>query len=450
MKKIVILGTGPLPIENDRYSYGSSNRTWHFAKGLLDRGNSVHVIAFRPLRKGEDGEPIQDEEHRKYSDGAFSLDSVDGVRHFYNDGFLRERIGAMNPDLLVGVNAFPACRCAYLDTGLPFWADLNGFNMGEAQIRARLTDDESAISAGWYHEIAALRRADVFSAASGPQRHALIGELAAIGRLRGSTCGYEFVHVIPNGREDLPPLVGQAPLRKELGPEAMLALWIGGYNYQFDIDSLFAGFESAMAKEPHLHFISTGGKIDGHNETTFARFLERVSTSANKDRYHFVGWLPQEEFERLMRSSDLGVSVDIPCYETELGARNRITEMFRAGLPVLTTKGPEIAADVEHSDAGWVFPAREPEALAGALLDAFSSPESRKRRGENARRVFLEKYTIEASLNPLFEWVENPCTAPDRDQPPIRLPDFPPTPEEPQVASPNSLWRWIVGRMRES
>jgi glycosyltransferase involved in cell wall biosynthesis len=448
MKKIVILGTGPLPIENESYSYGSSNRTWHFAKGLLDRGHRVRVVAFRPMRTGEDGKLIRDEDHRKFSDGAFSLDSVDGVRHFYNDSFLKERIREADPDLLIGANVLPACRCAYLDTGLPFWADLNGFNMGEAQIRAHLTTDETALSQGWFFEIAALRRADVFSAASGPQRHALIGELAAIGRLRGSTCGYEFVHVIPNGREDLPPLDGKAPLREELGPDAALALWVGGYNYQFDVDSLFEGFETAMGKEPRLHFVSTGGKIDGHNEITFERFLDRVSTSPNKDRYHFFGWLPQEDFERLMRSSDMGVSMDLPCYETELGARNRITEMFRAGLPVITTSGPEIASDVGSFEAGWVLPTGCPEGVAGALLDAVSSPEDRKKRGESARRIFLEKYTIEASLKPLFEWVENPWTAPDRNQPPIRLPDFPPEPDEATAFPTRSLLRRILGRLR--
>jgi len=425
MAKVLILGTGPLPIERAAYSYGSSNRTWHFAKGLLDKGHRVHAIAFRPMRT-QDGREVPDPEHREYRDGELTLDSVDGVRHFYNDDFMRSRIDGFAPEVVVGVNAFPACRAAYLDTGLPLWADLNGFGMGEAQIRAQLTGDESAVSLAWQHEIAPLRRADVFSAASGPQRYALIGELAAIGRLRASTCGYEFVHVIPNAREDMPAIEEESSLRRELGGEAVLALWVGGYNYQFDVDSMFEGFEGAMAREPRLHFVSTGGKIDGHNEVSYARFLEKVSRSPRAERYHFLGWLPQEGFEILLRSCDVGVSMDAACYETELGARNRLTEMMRAGLPAITTEGPEIVREIRAAQAGWTVPVGGVDSLAEALLESASSLEERRVRGKNARDMFLEKYTIERSLTPLLRWVEAPQFAPDRKETVIRLPEFPP------------------------
>jgi len=425
MKTIAILGTGPLPIENDSYSYGSSNRTWHFAKGLLDRGHRVHVIAFRLMRV-ENGKEISDPEHRKYQDGAFTLDSVDTVKHFYNDAFLEGRIREVGAEILIGVNTFPSARGGRLDLDLPLWADLNGYNMGEVQVRARITGDESAIPHGWYEGLAALCRADVFSAASHPQRYALIGELGAIGRLCGATCGHEFVYVIPNGREDVPVPRGASAIRKELGKEAVLVLWVGSYNYQFDVETLFEGIDAAMKKFPQLHFVSTGGKVDGHNELTFDTFRGRIEKSPRRERYHFLGWIAQEEFERVLRDADFGVSLDAPCYETEIGARNRLTDMMRAGLPIISTEGPEISQDLDDFEAGWRIPTRNTNAFLSALERAVGSPEERARRGRNARAVYEKKYTLAASLQPLFRWVENPTLAPDRRKRPMLLPP-PPT-----------------------
>lgn len=434
-RKIAILGTGPLPIEGDSYIYSSSNRTWQIAKGLMESGHRVHVIAFRPTRT-RNGERIVDEEHRRFTSGNLTHDSVEELRHFRDDSFLRERLADFGPDAVVGVNAFPAGRVGSLDLGIPFWADMNGFNMGEVQIRAHLTGNNAAISHGWIDELPALRKADAFSAASGPQRYALIGQLAALGRLRAETCAYEFVHVIPNGRENPPPSGAVCPLRNSLGSDAFLALWVGCYNFQFDTETLFEGMERAMAANPAIHFVSTGGQVDGHNEQSFAIFRGKAESSPYRDRFHFVGWLPWEDFDALMRASDVGVSMDIPCYETEIGARNRLTEMMRVGLPAINTIGPEIASDISRWDAGWIIEPRSAEAFASALLSAAALPEERRQRAANARKVFEERYTLAASLAPLLRWADNPTFAPDHDLSPLLVPDVAP-PAQP-VAPPVS------------
>lgn len=439
MRTVTLLGTGPLPIEQDSYIYSSSNRTWQIARALLDAGHRVHVIAFR-LTRTRDGQRIVDNEHRTFAQGTFSLDSVEEVTHFRNNDFLRERIRTVGTDLLVGVNSFPAGRVCELGLDLPLWADMNGFNMGEVQIRAHLTHKDDAIAHGWREEYQALCRADVFSSCSGRQRYALIGELGTIGRLRAVTCGYEFVYVMPEGREDPPPAPVECQLRKQLGQQAFLALWVGCYNYQFDIDTLFAGMERAMDTNPDIHFVSTGGKVDGHNETTFTRFLEKVNQSPHTGRYHFVGWLPWDEFDALLRAANVGVTMDIPCYETEIGARNRLTEMWRVGLPAITTPGPEIAEDVCVDGAGWVAMPGDAESLAKALLDAAENRAECQRRGVIARSLFESRYTLSTSVAPLLRWVDRPWIAPDHGMPPL-LPVHT-HPVEPTAPAPPPPRRW--------
>ena len=101
---------------------------------------------------------------------------------------------------------------------------------------------------------------------------------------------------------------------------------------------------------------------------------------------------------------------------------------MRAGLPAVTTLGPEITRDIKDREAGWTLPIGQVEALASALHAASVESGERERRGANARALFQEKYTIEASLAPLFPWVENPQVAPDHGLWPLLVP--PPVAEE--------------------
>ncbi len=436
MTNIAILGTGPLPIEQDSYIYSSSNRTWHIAKSLLADGHRVHVIAFRPTRT-ENGVRVNDIEHRKFSEGEFSLDSVEEIMHFRDDAFLKSLIQDFGAEVLIGVNAFPSARAAAIDLPIPFWADMNGFGMGEVQIRGHLTNNEESVVQGWADELPCLVRADCFSSASGPQRYALIGELAAIGRLRPESCGYEFVHVIPNAREDPPPSGVRPAILDPLPEEVRIALWVGCYNYQFDTDTLFEGMELAMDRDENLHFVSTGGQVDGHNETTFSTFRNQVEGSRHKDRFHFVGWLPWDEFDGLLRAAHVGVTLDIPCYETEIGARNRITEMMRVGLPAISTRGPEIASDLQKHGAGWLVEPRDPKHLSATLIEALSDPDELNRRAKNSRSVFERFYTLSAATGPLLSWVRNPTVAPDRGKRPLLLT------EERQPETGGWLKRWL-------
>ena len=47
MSRIMILGTCPLPFENEKKLYGPGIRTWQFAKPLIDDGHTVCLVCAR-------------------------------------------------------------------------------------------------------------------------------------------------------------------------------------------------------------------------------------------------------------------------------------------------------------------------------------------------------------------------------------------------------------------
>ncbi|MFA5129305.1 MAG: glycosyltransferase [Patescibacteria group bacterium] len=79
----------------------------------------------------------------------------------------------------------------------------------------------------------------------------------------------------------------------------------------------------------------------------------------------------------------------LPCVVTDVGACAWLLNqgVGRGAWGV----GEESPSDDSH--AGWVVPAKNPEALANAIIDALDHPEEAKRRGELARRIVETKFT---------------------------------------------------------
>ena len=97
-------------------------------------------------------------------------------------------------------------------------------------------------------------------------------------------------------------------------------------------------------------------------------FQKRVAESRFHERFHLLGWIPSEQVPSLLSEANMGINVDRFCIETETGARNRINEMLRFGLPIVTTAGSEIAEYIEQYGAGKTCPSGSSEEIAQALI----------------------------------------------------------------------------------
>jgi glycosyltransferase involved in cell wall biosynthesis len=387
--------------------FGLGTRTWQFTKPLLNAGHRVTLVAKMMFESYEGGA----------DDGAFpSLHVIRlNAEDFHAHDPVRCAIGDADPSCVIGVNMEAASVACRVDPVVPVWADLNGYSMGEAQARHHVVADQDDPLVMWSQMLPILLRADVFSAVSAPQRCALIGELGSVGRLTGLTFGHEFVHHIPNGVEPPPEAAaGASPLNALGVPEDSLwALWSGGFNTWADPATLVAGVEMAMERVPELRFVSTGGELGAHDPVTYRRFRGLVEASPLRDRFHLLGWLDSDSVDRVMREAYVGMNVDIPCYETELGARNRLNAMMRYGLPVITTYGSEISRIIEHQGIGIVVNCEDSRSLAGALVWACRNQERMQAMGARAKEFVLEKFSFAATTKAVIPWVADPVFAPD-------------------------------------
>ena len=414
MSKILVLGTGPLPLENPSILHGTCCRVWQLCRPIRDEGHEVHLCCMRITNTSQSAlPPIVDKE----IEGIRYL-LVDELSVFKDREYIQSLHDKIKPDAVIGINAYPASRAALTNTNIPFWADLNGYTLGEAQLKAAAEKDNKFIDHFWRLYAPALVKADKFSSASGPQAGALMGELGVIGRLNAYTRDWNFIHIIPEARES-----GKYKLEKSirlklgLSQDDFVILWIGGYNFWCDTEMLFKGLDNAMAKNPAIHFVSTGGSIEGHDEMSFPSFQKLVNHSKYKSRYHFEGWVPSEMIPSYLCDADMGINIDRPCAEATYGARNRLTDMLKASLPIISTLASEISRQVSDMSAGLGVELQNHEDLTKKLLWAAGNRQKVKAMKDHAWHLFSTSYTSDVTTMELRKWLKNPTTAPDKNQP---------------------------------
>ncbi len=410
-KRILVLGFAPLPFEKERRLSALSFRTWHVTQSLLAAGHDVTLIAVRTAGAYEDESsrpPVL-----RFHGEHFAYYSVQGAQ--FEGGLPQQTCDRFDPQAIVAVHAYPAWVASRLRSEAPLWADMNGYAMSEAQARAAAVGDDSAIAEAWKWERAALARADMISVVSRRQKYAVIGELAAIGRLKSSNYGDDRVYYLPNAVEPQPYRHTETVMRGKLVDQRdFVVLWAGGYNTWTDVDTLFAGLVAAMRLEPRIRFVSLGGAMPGRDEVTFYRFRRLCEGSEFADRFVFAGWVPNEAVPNYYFESDVGINIDRFSYEMLIGCRYRILDMLRAGLPVVTTLGTEISEIVEQERLGMTFSPGDAEGLKECLVALARDESRRKRCAERARDYLLRNRLVAEVLRPLQLWADDPQVSSDR------------------------------------
>ncbi|MEW6101539.1 MAG: glycosyltransferase [Candidatus Omnitrophota bacterium] len=411
-RKALILGASPLPFENEKKVYASCIRTWNLVKPLLEDGHEIFLIGSRikGTYKQEESLPSIIESKKE----SFTYYSV-GESLFWENGFLQSIHDDFKPDCVIGINTQPAGRAAILNSDKPLWLDLNGFCMAEAQAKAYVYDDNTYLNDFWRYEKAALKRADMFSVVSMPQKFALIGELAASGRLNKFSFGYEFIHCLPNSIDESEYVHKKTVIRQGVvSSEDFVILWCGSYNTWTDIDTLFTALEYSMQQNDKIRFVSIGGKVEGHDEKTFDRFRAKVASSKLQKRFIFHEWVPCEEVPNYYFESNVGINIDKFNYETLLGARTRILDMLKAGLPVVTSLGTEVSYLIRNEKLGFVYSMGDAKGLSSLILSLAKTRHTLKEYGQRARDYAFKNLTAKMVTLPLREWVKDPAASPDR------------------------------------
>ncbi len=420
MSRIMLLGMSPLPFENDKKVYGTGIRTWQFARPLLEKGHELCLVTYAIQSAYPDGFISENQEEYAYEGKRFRYHCL-SQGDFEDTGQIQKIYEDFSPDCLIGCTFYPSDMAARLlsriktKARVPFWADLFGHVMAEAQARAFMDEDDSALFHYWNGEYGILTEADIFSCVSKRQSYALVGELGAAGRLNRHSSGYEFTHVIACGmpqeeyRHEKIVFRGKGKIAKD----DFVILWTGGYNTWTDIDTLFEALTEAMSKNPSIFFVSTGGEIPEQDVKTYPRFLSLIEDSPFKERFLMNGWIDGRDVPNYYFEADVGINIDKDIYEVKLGSKNRILDWMRADLLTLSSDVCELTEIIRENGLGLTFRPKDAKDLAAKILTSAADKDRLKDLAKKAGIYARKNFSFEKTTEKLCQWAQEPHFSPD-------------------------------------
>lgn len=399
MTRILLVGAGPLP-EDDPVRMGFPNlRTGWFLQALCAEGHEVVLATLDPTACGRAPLPASPAHGPSL---RLDLDPADATTPGRLAGLARVA------DAIVSAGPFTPARIAATCAGdRPLWVDLPGDPFAEAAARRVARPGESDPTDAWVRATAlAIARGDAFSTCSGPQRHALLGQLGLLGRPLEDLL--PRVHSIP------PALGGQglpegASRTRPAGAPLVLAV-SGGWNTWLDEETLLVGVLSALDRGAPLRVVVLGGSIPGHHDGAWERFVSTVDCSAHRAAFELRGWVRHRDLPAALASAHVFLNVDRPGPEPELGSRTRLLFAIHQGLSVATTPCTEVARDLLAAGLGVSLPVGDPASLADALVDLATRATSAL--PDASRREVSARYAPEAVTRPLRAWAACPSRAP--------------------------------------
>ncbi len=413
MSKVLLIGYHPPQLLKKAKIEAAHYRTWQFLQPLLENGHTVLLCAGA---RGENAELVPVPK-------AWAAHLTHCPIAFGQNGWIAELQGAhdqFNPDCIIAVNFSHALYATRLRTDRPLWMDIYGDMltiMQAGNFRAQ-SDRGLHTSIAFMRQV--LQAGDVFSGCGKPQQHAIVGELAMVGRLNRHTFGYEFVHVVLPGS---PPALETPSFRSAprtllhqhgIGEDDFVVLWCGGYNTWTDVDTLFKALELAMAQDARLHYVSVGASTYEAPDNVYKRLVDMIEQSPYRERFHMLGWRPWTEMACFYQDSDVGINIDALHYETIYGTRTRLVEMIGAGLPVVTSVGAELSYLLLNQGAALTFEVGDWQVFGHQLVKLAQNLVLRDQLARAAYAYATHQLSFMTTTAALRAWVRNPTRAPDK------------------------------------
>lgn len=196
-----------------------------------------------------------------------------------------------------------------------------------------------------------------------------------------------MVRYIPNGIETRPAGAG-ADVRAEFSipADAPVIVSVGNLRAQKAYDNLIRAVRRVRARHPDLRVLIAGRPMGEE------RALDHLlSTSLLHDVVRFVG--PRDDVPDLLAAATMAVLASD--YE---GMPLSVLEYMSAGLPVVATSVGGVPDLIEDGVHGRLVPRRDPEALAGAILELLADPARASSMGARGRVRAREEFAVETMV----------------------------------------------------
>jgi glycosyltransferase involved in cell wall biosynthesis len=225
-------------------------------------------------------------------------------------------------------------------------------------------------------QIAGMRRASAITAVSKFQA----GELS-----RELSLPEEAIRVIPNPIS--PTLLQEALEQPAIETTTPVVLYTGRIELNKGSLELLRSVPRVAASFSNVEYVIAGGRHNSIDEQT----LERALTVGNtREHVRLLGHVPWQQLAEWYRRATVFV---MPSRYETFGIS--VIEAMAFGVPVVAANVGGLPEIVEDGVTGILVPAKDPDAMAEAVIHLLRDPALRRRLGRAARERVLSDYRIE-------------------------------------------------------
>jgi len=201
---------------------------------------------------------------------------------------------------------------------------------------------------------------------------------------------------VPTRETERIPRDSESTIRSELNlpADAVLVVTASRMHPYKQVDFAIQTFvETLVRTARNIHFLVIG---NGPDEDPLKSMRE---VRENPDRIHFLGY--RNDVTQILAGSDIAIH----CAKGE-GFSLSIIEYMYQNLPVLVPDTPSVCQAVEHRMSGLIYQEGDLESATSSLLELVDDTNLRETMGQNARKICLEKYTIDQTRHQFIEALE--------------------------------------------
>lgn len=211
--------------------------------------------------------------------------------------------------------------------------------------------------------------------------------------------------IVPNGvdPERFTPSVSGKTVRQSLGAkeEDIIVSFVGSFGPWHGAETLAMTIPAVTAKNKRIRylFIGRGVRLESVRKIVFM--------SDTSDRVVFTGFVGRESIPEYLAASDILVSPQVPNPDGTpfFGSPTKLFEYMSMGKAIVASNLDQIGKLLTHEEDAILVPPGDAKKLAEAILSLAEDPNLRKRLGNQARRVAMNKYSWDSHVRSILDYV---------------------------------------------
>jgi len=267
--------------------------------------------------------------------------------------------------------------------------------------------------------------ADFAICASERQRDYWLGRFCALGRINPALHNFDpslrkLIDVVPFGLPLTPPrAIGQGPraLFSNIREGDPILLWAGGIWDWLDPLTVIKAIAILKEKFPNIRLVFMGRKSPNPQVGTMdmvarTEHLAEELGLLNENVFFPKDWISYQERASFLLQASIGISAHFDLPETRFSFRTRLLDYFWANLPIVTTRGDELADLIEAKGAGFSLDYQDVGAWVNCLTQLLVDPALQQRCRESSAAI-SESFTWDKVARPLSNYCEKPYHLPE-------------------------------------